>query len=143
MLKLRLLTTSPLDAGKGTRIQVCSAYVLTAGAFMSSPIVSRAALAAGVPVRYLYWIGRSSRRYLFTCTDWPSLSDFAEGVAIAVSAGEIVWSGEIAALTSLPPSAEARRATLYVHLLACNAEERRAVIEDLRPACGGHLRLAA
>ena len=110
---------------------------------MSSPIVSRAALAAGVPVRYLYWIGRSSRRYLFTCTDWPGLSDFADGVAIAVSAGEIVWSGEIAALASLPASAEARRAAIYVHLLASNAEERRAVIEDLRPACGTHLRLAA
>ena len=143
MLKFCLPTARALDEGKGTRLQVCSAYVLTAGAFMSSPIVSRAALAAGVPVRYLYWMGRSSRRYLFTCTDWPGLSDFGDGVAIAVSAGEIVWSGEIAALTSLPPSAEARRATLYVHLLACNAEERRAVIEDLRPACGGHLRLAA
>lgn len=142
-MKLRLLTTLPLDEDEGTRIQVCSAYVLTAGAFMSSPIVSRAALAAGVPVRYLYWIGRSGRRYLFTCTDWPSLSDFGDGVAIAVSAGEIVWSGEIAAVACLPRSAEARSAALYVHLLASNSEERRAVIEDLRPACGAHLRLAA
>ena len=108
-----------------------------------SPTVSRAALAAGVPVRYLYWFGRSNRRYLFTCTDWRSLGDFAEGVAIAVAGGAIVWSGEIAAFLSLPPSAEARRAALYVHLLASSPEERRAVIADLRPAEGTHLRLAA
>ena len=110
---------------------------------MSTPIVSRAALAAGVPVRYLYWTGRSQRRHLFTCTDWRSLPDFSEGVAIAVSHGAIVWSGEIAALAALPPFAEARRAAIYIHLLAATPEERRAVIEDLRPAEGGHLRLAA
>ena len=110
---------------------------------MSTPIVSRAALAAGVPVRYLYWSGRSQRRYLFTCTEPRSLSDFSEGVAIAVSGGTIVWSGEIAGFASLPPSAEARRAAVYVHLLAATPEERRRVIEDLRPTAGAHLRLAA
>ena len=111
---------------------------------MSAPIVSRAALAAGVPVRYLYWFGRSQQRYLFTCTDWRSLLDFSEGVAIAVSRGAVVWSGEIAALAALPASAQAQHSTIYVHLLAATAEERRRVIEDLRPATeSGHLRLAA
>jgi hypothetical protein len=105
--------------------------------------MSRAALAAGVPVRYLYWVGRSKRRYLFTCTDWRSLADFSEGVAIAVSGGAIVWSGEIAALAALPPSAEARRAALCVHLLASTPEDRRRVIEDLRPSGAAQLRLAA
>ncbi|HWT31003.1 MAG TPA: hypothetical protein VN240_08265 [Propylenella sp.] len=110
---------------------------------MSTPIVSRAALAAGVPVRYLYWFGRSQQRYLFTCTEWRSLQDFSEGVAIAVCQGAIVWSGEIAALAALPPFAEARRAALYVHLLAATPEERRGIIEDLRPTESPHLRLAA
>jgi hypothetical protein len=101
--------------------------------------VSRAALAAGVPARYRYWCGRSGRRYLFTCTDFSDLAHFETGVAIAVMAGRIIWTGEIPAPATAPP----RDAAIYVHLLACTLEERRAVMEDLRPIAGSHLRLAA
>jgi hypothetical protein len=106
----------------------------------SSPSV--AALAAGVPDRYRYWYGHSRRRYLFTQTDGAALPDFAEGIAIAEQAGEILWIGEIARLAALPAGCAARRSRLSVHLLAASPEERRAVIEDLRPVTS-HLRLAA
>ncbi len=105
--------------------------------------VSQAALAAGVPARYLYWFGRSGRRYLFTCTEPGGVRDFAEGVAIVVAAGEIVWTGEVAALASPPRTARSHGTAVYIHFLAATADERNAVIEDLRPAAGAHVRLAA
>jgi hypothetical protein len=105
--------------------------------------VSRAALAAGVPARYRYWLGRSGRRYLFTCTDVSDLAHFELGVAIAVMAGQITWTGDIATLAAMPASAPARNAAIYVHLLAATPEERQAVVEDLKPIDGSHLRLAA
>lgn len=105
--------------------------------------VSRAALAAGIPARYLYWLGRSGRRYLFTSTEAGGLEDFLDAVAIVVSAGEITWSGEVAALAAAARPAGLPDGALYVHLLAATPEERRAVIEDLRPTAGTHLRLAA
>ena len=57
-------------------------------------------------------------------------------------AGEIVWTGEVAELGSgaAPGAAEGE---LYVHLLAATPEERRVVIEDLRPAGWARLRIAA
>jgi hypothetical protein len=115
----------------------------SAGWMMSSPYVSRAALEAGVPARYLYWQGRSGRRYLFTCMGPGAIGDFEEAVAIAVSDGRIIWSGEVSALARLPGDAPPRRAAIYVHLLAANLAERRVVIEDFRPAEEVHLRLAA
>ena len=109
--------------------------------------LSLAAIAAGVPPRYVYWYGRSGRRYLFTAAEGGgqpgAVDDFAEGVAIAVRGGAIVWSGDVAALADLPRTAWHRGAAFYVHLLAATPEERRAVVEDLRPAQGEHLRLAA
>ena len=105
--------------------------------------VSKAALAAGVPSRYLYWFGRSGRRYLFTCTEAGGIGDFAEGVAIVVSSGEIVWTGEVAALASRPQAADLPGTAVHIHFLAATPDEQRAVIEDLRPAQGAHLRLAA
>src|SRR5215204_1258141 len=110
---------------------------------MASPYPSRAALAAGVPARYHYWHGRSRQRYLFTCTDSAGISDFLEGVAIAAIDGTVVWTGEVSQLALMAVTTWPRRAALYVHLLASTPEERRAVIEDLRPSVGGHLRLAA
>jgi hypothetical protein len=98
-----------------------------------SPSPSRAALAAGVPARFLYWTGRSSRRYLFSCTGVAALADFEEGIAMAVRGERIVWVGEVAALARMPEQAGPRRAAIYLHLLATTAEEQRAVIEDLRP----------
>lgn len=105
--------------------------------------VSQAALAAGVPARYLYWFGRSGRRYLFTCTEPGGIDDFADGVAIVVAAGEIVWTGEVAALASARGAAGSPENAVYIHFLAATNDEQRAVIEDLRPAQGAHLRLAA
>ncbi len=105
--------------------------------------VPKAALAAGVPPRYQYWFGRSGCRYLFTCTEAGSIADFADAVAIVVSAGEIVWTGEAAALASAPRGVRFPADAAYVHLLAATSEDRRAVIEDLRPADRTHLRLAA
>jgi hypothetical protein len=97
------------------------------------PQLSRVAIAAGLPARYLYWFGRSGRRYLFTCTGGAAVADFESGVAIAVASGEIVWIGEIDMLRRMPQSARPRRAEVYVHFLASNAAERRALIDDLRP----------
>ena len=108
-----------------------------------APHLSRVALAAGLPARYLYWFGRSGRRYLFTCMGEAATADFKSGVAMAVSRGEIVWIGDIAALARMPADAAPRRAAIYVHLLASTLAERRAVIEDLRPEECTLLRLAA
>ena len=111
--------------------------------------LSSAALEAGVPARYLYWYGRSGRRYLFTAaesgtgSDSGAMADFGDGVAIAVRAGAIVWSGDMAALAFMPRTAWRHRVDLYVHLLAATPEARRAVVEDLRPQQGEHLKLAA
>jgi hypothetical protein len=108
------------------------------------PQVSRAALAAGLPARFLYWIGHSGRRYLFSCTGLRGAADFESGIAIAVSGKDIIWVGEVGELSSLPKDAPARRAAIHVHLLATTLGERRAVIEDLRPALEmPRLRLAA
>lgn len=108
-----------------------------------SPHLSKVALAAGLPARYLYWFGHSGRRYLFTCTGADSAADFESGVAIAVSGGQIVWIGEVASLARMEEDALPRRAEIYVHLLASTLAERRAVIEDMRPEERVRLRLAA
>ena len=108
-----------------------------------SPHLSKVAMAAGLPARYVYWFGHSGRRYLFTCTGASTAADFESGVAIAVSGGQIVWIGEVAALSRMAEDAGPRRAEVYVHLLAATLAERRAVIEDLRPEERVRLRLAA
>jgi hypothetical protein len=110
---------------------------------MLSPYVSRAAQAAGVPARYIYWCGRSGRRYLFTCTSANSLGDFDEGVAIAVIGDRTIWVGDVAALARMPSDSAPHRAAIYLHLLAPTAAARQAIIEDLRPIEISHLRLAA
>ena len=110
---------------------------------MRHPQVSQAALAAGVPARYLYWFGRSGRRYLFSCTGKAAAKDFESGVAIAVSNGEIVWTGDVQDFARLPANAAPRRTAVFVHFLAATLAERRAVIEDLRPEERAVLRLAA
>ena len=103
---------------------------------------SQAALAAGLPTCYRYWFGRSGKRYLFTRTELRGIADFTEAVAIVESAGQIIWTGEVAAL-AVARSPGAPAGALYLHFLAASPEERRVVIEDLRPADGPHLRLAA
>lgn len=100
---------------------------------MVAPEVSRVAVAAGLPARYLYWAGRSGKRYLFTCTGGGAAEDFDSGIAIAVAGGEIVWIGDVAMLARMPQSARPRRAEVYMHFLAVTPDERRAVIDDLRP----------
>ena len=107
------------------------------------PQIPRVTLAAGLPARFLYWVGRSGRRYLFSCTGFRGAADFESGIAIAVSGKEIVWVGEIAELSSLAKDAPERRAAIHVHLLATTLEERRVAIEDLRPMAEAQLRLAA
>jgi hypothetical protein len=97
------------------------------------PELSRVAIAAGLPARYLYWLGRSGKRYLFTCTGGESVRDFDTGIAIAVAGGEIVWIGEIDMLARMPERARPRRAEVYIHFLAKTPAERRALIDDLRP----------
>jgi hypothetical protein len=111
----------------------------------SMPTLSRAALAAGIPARFLYWGGRAGRRYLFTAMGVAEAADLESGVAIAVDDDErIVWVGEVGELAALPADAPERRAAIYVHLLAATLAERRAVIDDLRPEAEEcHLRLAA
>ena len=110
---------------------------------MQSFAVSRAAVAAGVPLRYVYWSGNSGRRYLFTAAGPESLAHFEEGVAIAVAEGRVVWAGEVAAFAFTPRSSRVSGATFYVHLLADTDEERSAIVQDLRPLDGSHLKLAA
>jgi hypothetical protein len=111
---------------------------------MSSPLVSQAALAAGVPARFIYWTGRSGRRYLFTSMNAGDAAELESGVAIAVDGERIIWVGEVGELAMLPGHAPARKAAVYVHLLAATLAERRGVIWDLRPVeTAGHLRLAA
>ena len=110
---------------------------------MSSPHVSRAALAAGVPARFLYWSGHSGRRYLFTATSAEMLHDFEDGVALAVNGDRVVWVGDAPTLARFPADSAPRRAAIYVHLLAATAEDRRRIVEDLRPAERPFLRLAA
>ncbi len=97
------------------------------------PSVSLAAAAAGLPSRYVYWHGRSGRRYLFTAADRAGIGDFDEGVAILVYAGVILWAGEVGAVARTADLARLPGAGSYVHLLATNQKERSAVIEDLRP----------
>ncbi|MBA3519723.1 MAG: hypothetical protein H0T75_19260 [Rhizobiales bacterium] len=109
----------------------------------TSPSVSLAAAAAGLPSRYVYWHGHSGRRYLFTATDPASLADFDDCVAMAVHSGLIAWVGEVAALARMKAAARYCRAAIYVHLLAATDEERGAVIEDLRPSGRAQLRHAA
>jgi len=108
-----------------------------------SSVAPRTAAAAGLAARYLYWCGRSGRRYLFTSTDHASLADFGDGVAIAAVNGRLVWAGEVADLARMPKAAGLSPPAFYVHLLAATPEERRAVVDDLKPAEAGHLRLAA
>ena len=108
-----------------------------------SPHLPRVALAAGLPARFLYWFGRSGRRYLFSCTGARAAADFESGVAIAVSGGQIVWIGEVAELARMADSAVPRRAEIFVHLLAVTLADRRAVIDDLRPEEVVRFRLAA
>ncbi len=105
--------------------------------------VSRAALAAGAPPRYIYWSGYSGRRYLFTEAGPEWVADLEDGVAIAVADGRVVWAGEAAALAFTPRARRFSGAKLYVHLLAATAEERCSVVHDLRPLDGSHLKLAA
>ena len=107
------------------------------------PSVPLAAAAAGLPSRYVYWHGRSGRRYLFTAADGAGIADFDEGVAILVRAGVILWAGEVGALAEAADVAGRPGAAFYVHLLATTEGERCAVVEDLRPDEGAHLRLAA
>jgi hypothetical protein len=107
-----------------------------------APELSRVAIAAGLPARYLYWVGRSGRRYLFTCTGGASVSDFDSGIAMAIAGGEIVWIGEVDMLARMPQSARPRRAEVYIHFLAKTPAERRAVVDDLRPE-PQRMRLAA
>lgn len=103
----------------------------------------KATAAAGLPPRYVYWSGRSGRRYLFTATDREGAADFEDCVAVAVRNGAIVWAGDISVLARMPAAAELRGASVYVHLLAADPSERRAVVRDLRPVERSHLRLAA
>jgi hypothetical protein len=108
-----------------------------------SPQLPRVTLAAGLPARFVYWFGRSGRRYLFSCTGAGAAADFESGVAIAVSGGQIVWIGEVAEFSRMAEHSVPRRAEIYVHLLAATLAERRALIEDLRPEEAVRLRLAA
>jgi len=108
-----------------------------------SPQVSRAAHAAGVSDRFLYWFGRSGRRYLFTRAGDGALADFGAGVAIAVSGDTVIWCGEVETLARFPATSAVRQASVYVHLLSPTPAERRTVIEDLRPSADCSMRLAA
>jgi len=108
-----------------------------------SPHLSQAALKAGLPARYVYWSGHSGARYLFTCMDADTAADFETAVALAVSGGQIVWTGESRDLGRMDARALPRRAEIYVHLLAATLADRRRVIDDLRPEEPTRLRLAA
>jgi hypothetical protein len=103
--------------------------------------VPQAALAAGLPPRYLYWRGRSGRRHLFTRTDLAGVGDFGDAVAILVDDGEIVWAGEASAAACA--AGPLGRVGVHVHLLATSAAARRAIAEDLAPAYPRIVRLAA
>jgi hypothetical protein len=97
------------------------------------PMMSQAALAAGVPARFLYWTGRSGRRYLFTQMD-RAAAELDGAVAIAASGERIVWVGQTEELARPLGEAPPRRESIYVHLLASTLAEQRGVIWDLRPA---------
>ena len=104
------------------------------------PLVARE---AGLPRRYVYWYGRSGRRYLFTAVEAAAMADFTDAVAVAVRGGAVAWAGQGPALAEMGRTARLGGADLYVHLLAASPEERRAVVADLRPAPPAHLKIAA
>lgn len=106
------------------------------------PLLSRAAQDAGVPPRYRYWVGRSTRRYLFSEIDAASAPDFDDSVVIATVSGRIVWVGCGSELAGPWPSIP-RDAQVSVHLLANTAEECRGILNDLRPEQRPYLKLAA
>ena len=97
---------------------------------MSSSFVPLSAVEAGLPPRFVYWSGRSGRRYLFTCIDRDWLEDCRDALVLEAQGDHILQAGEA---TEFRPSARGgcEPATLFVHLLARSAEERRAIVEDL------------
>lgn len=109
----------------------------------SAPHIARVALAAGLPARYLYWTGRSGRRYVFTRMHAEEAAELEDGIAIAVANGCIEWIGSVEDLARRSGAAAAQ-ASVYVHFLAQSSAERRSVIWDLRPGDAEHpLALAA
>jgi hypothetical protein len=120
---------------------ICSTDVRKGRSVFQSPFVPQAALAAGLPARYLYWHGRSGRRYLFTRTEIAALADFVDAVVILVADGEIVFAGGPAD-ARLAASAF-RRVSAHVHLLAASAAARKAIAADIAPPAAQIIRLAA
>jgi hypothetical protein len=103
---------------------------------------------AGDPLagRFRHWRGLSGRRYIFSVYDQPSCPAYDDAILIvaAVEANEtrrIVFISDTGALPELT-IARARKAAaavggpveFHVHLLAGLRAERRAAMEDLRPA---------
>ena len=110
---------------------------------LSPPLLSKAARDAGVPPRFVYWQGRSRRRYLFTRTTFSGLGDFADGVILLVEGGQVVWAGEAGDLASLPAGLAVCESAVYVHLLAADPADRRLIVGDFLPDWDREHRMAA
>lgn len=107
--------------------------------------IPEAAKAIGLNERFLYWRGASGKRYLFTAIAIESIDDFREAVVLFVSnarkrAPKVLWIGAVddggiekaARLRRRKRGMPIRQA--FIHLLASDADERRAVIDDLAAA---------
>jgi hypothetical protein len=94
--------------------------------------------ALGSGNRFHYWRGKSGRRYLFSAVPEEALKDLSS-VVVLFADGEpadprAAWVGEIDGFGRPRGRALAElreRAVAFVHFLARNDAERRAVLDDL------------
>lgn len=107
--------------------------------------IPAAAKEIGLNERYRYWRGASGRRYLFTLVPIDSIEDFREAVVMFVSntrqrADKVLWVGAVdkGGVDKAEKLAHRKRGRpikqAFIHLLATDPEERRAIIDDLAMA---------
>ncbi len=107
--------------------------------------IPEAAKAIGLNERFLYWRGASGKRYLFTAVAIDSIDDFREAVVLFVSNARkrtprVLWVGAVDEGGIEKADSLSRRKyrlpikRAFIHLLASNPDDRRAVIDDLAAA---------
>jgi hypothetical protein len=99
---------------------------------------------SGLGDRFTYVTGASGSRYLFTAINRDELADFASAVVVlarrepgglrALSVAELDVAGNPIGIRRWPP-ASIRDCRVLVHLLAADADARRAIVSDLIAAC--------
>lgn len=99
----------------------------------------------GLLDRYRYFDGKSGRRYIFTRMTASDLADCAGAVVIvplqgksaqgaAPVIGEVDRNGKFHGLGAA--KARRRYGDVFVHLLAGSAQDRKAVLDDLKASFG-------